>query len=113
LSQGPGDVPLLDYVINVGVALIGATVRFLREWRTNFTVWDRKTIFIEAMLNAVTAGFSGLLTFWVLQSWTVNPFYIAFAVGIMGHAGPEGMALLKETAFNAFRAKSNLPPPQK
>lgn len=111
MSQGPGDVPLLDYVINVGVAMVGAAVRFLREWRENFASWDRKRIFIEALLNALTAGFCGLLTFWVLSSWTVNPFYIAFAVGIMGHAGPEGLVLLKEVVFNAMRSRAT--PPQK
>ena len=110
MSQGPGDVPLLDYAINVGVALVGATVRFLREWRANFAEWDAKRIVIEAMLNAITAGFCGLLTFWVLASWAVNPFYIAFAVGIMGHAGPEGLVLLKETVFNAIRNRSQTPP---
>ena len=110
MSQGPGDVPLLDYVINVGVAMVGAAVRFLREWREHFTEWDRKRIFIEAFLNALTAGFCGLLTFWVLASWTVNPFYIAFAVGIMGHAGPEGLTLLKELAFNALRKRNESSP---
>ena len=111
MSQGPGDVPLLDYIINVGVAMVGAAVRFLREWRTNFNEWDRTRVLLEAMLNAITAGFSGLLTFWVLSSWTVNPFYIAFAVGIMGHMGPEGVVLLKEIVTNGLRSKTT--PPQK
>lgn len=103
--QGPGDVPLLDYCINVGVALVGAVVRFLREWRSN-AQWTRREVFIEALLNATTAGFAGLLTFWVLRSWSVDPFYTAFAVGIMGHAGPEGLALLKEIVANGLRTKA-------
>lgn len=111
MSQGPGDIPLLDYAINLGVAMVGASVRFLKEWRTNFKAWDRRTIVVEALLNALTAGFSGLLTFWVLSSWAVNPFYIAFAVGIMGHAGPEGVALLWETLSNFVRSRAQ--PPQK
>lgn len=109
MSQGPGDVPLLDYAINVGVAMVGAAVRFLREWRANYAQWDRKTVVIEAVLNALTAGFSGLLTFWVLQSWSVNPFYVAFAVGIMGHMGPEGIALLKEVITNGLRSRTQPP----
>ena len=109
MSQGPGDVPLLDYVINVGVAMVGAAVRFLREWRDNYGQWDRKRIFLEAMLNAITAGFSGLLTFWVLSSWSVGPFYIAFAVGIMGHAGPEGLVLLKEIVTKGLQSRASTP----
>lgn len=104
--QGPGDVPLLDYAINVGVALVGAVVRFLREWRNNVANWTRREVAIEALLNATTAGFAGLLTFWVLRSWNVDPFYTAFAVGIMGHAGPEGLVLLKEIVSNGLRSKT-------
>ena len=103
--QGPGDVPLLDYVINVGVALVGAVVRFLRELRSN-AQWSRRDIAIEALLNATTAGFAGLLTFWVLRSWNVDPFYTAFAVGIMGHAGPEGLVLHREIVSNGLRSKA-------
>jgi hypothetical protein len=105
MSQGPGNLPLLDYVINIGVAIVGASVRFAREWQMNYTVWDRKRIAIEAFINATTAGFVGLLTFWVLTSWKIDPLYTAFAVGIMGHAGPEGLSLLKESLFNAIRSK--------
>ena len=105
MSQGPGNLPLLDYAINIGVAIAGASVRFAREWQLNYTAWDRKRIAIEAFINATTAGFVGLLTFWVLTSWKIDPLYTAFAVGIMGHAGPEGLSLLKESLFNAIRSK--------
>jgi hypothetical protein len=62
------------------------------------------------LVNALTAGFSGVLTFWVLRSWSVDPLYTAFAVGIMGHAGPEGLALLKEVVFNAIKSRAQTPP---
>ena len=106
---GPEDIPPKDYAVNIGVALIGASVRFARQWQQNFTEWDRKRIALEAFLNAVTAGFVGLLTFWLLASWKVDPFYTAFAVGIMGHAGPEGIALLQEVITNGLRSRSSPP----
>ncbi len=111
MSQGPGDIPLMDYAINLGVALVGAVVRFLREWRTNFDTWSAGQVWFEGFTNALTAGFSGVLTFWVLRSWSVDPLYTAFAVGIMGHAGPEGLTLLKEVAVNALKSRAT--PPQK
>jgi len=63
-------------------------------------------------MNAVYAGFAGMLTFWLLYSWKVDPFYTAFAVGVMGHAGPEGITLLTEILSNGLRSKST-PPPSK
>lgn len=109
MSQGPGDIPLLDYVINLGVALVGAVVRFLREWRTNFDDWSAGQVWFEGFAHAMTAGFSGVLTFWVLRSWSVDPLYTAFAVGIMGHAGPEGLSMLKEAVFSAIKNRAALP----
>lgn len=108
--QGPGNLPLLDYAINIGIAIVGAAVRFASEWRANFDEWDRKRIALEAFLNATTAGFVGVLTFWVLTSWKVDPLYTAFAVGIMGHAGPEGLLLLKEVVTNGLRSRQAPPP---
>jgi hypothetical protein len=110
LSQGPGDIPLLDYAINLGVALVGAAVRFVKEWRANYQDWTAGQVWFEGLANALTAGFSGVLTFWVLRSWGVDPLYTAFAVGIMGHAGPEGLALIKEVVFNAIKARAQTPP---
>lgn len=109
MMQGPGDVPLLDYLINLGVALVGAAVRFLRQWQENFAEWNGKRVAIEAVINALQAGFSGLLTFWILASWNVSPFYTAFAVGIMGHMGPEGIALLTEIVKNGLRSRTAPP----
>lgn len=106
MVQGPGDVPVIDYLVNLGVAVVGASIRFAREWQQNFGEWDRKRVALEAFINATTAGFSGLLTFWILRSWTVDPFYTAFAVGIMGHMGPEGLQLLKEIIANGLRSKA-------
>lgn len=114
MSDGPSNIPLLDYAINLGIALAGAAVRFVREWRTNFTEWQPSRVFIEGLFSALTAGFAGILTMWVLRSWKTDPYYTAFAVGIMGHMGPEGIALLTDLLKNGFRSRSETPsPPEK
>lgn len=110
MSQGPGDIPFLDYVINVGVAIIGGAVRFMRDWRTSYAEWSASRIWIEAVLAALIAGFSGVLTFWVLRGLNTDPLYTAFAVGIMGHMGPEGIALLSDFLKNGFRSRTQTPP---
>lgn len=108
--HGPGNLPLVDYLINLAIAVAGASVRFLREWRDNFNAWKPGRVVIEGLLAAITAGFVGALTYWVLASWVVGPLYIAFACGIMGHMGPEGIALLKDIVTNGLRSRSQTPP---
>lgn len=110
IDQGPGNIPILDYLINGSVALAGAFVRFLRRWRDSIDEWKPKQVVIEGLLDAITAGFVGVLTFWLLASWQIGPLYIAFAVGIMGHMGPEGIALLKDIVTNGLRSRSQTPP---
>lgn len=106
----PSDIPLIDYAVNIGIALIGGVVKFAREWQLNFSTWPRGRVLIEGFIAATLAGFSGVLTFFVLTSWKVDPLYIAFAVGMMGHMGPEGIALLKDVVSNALRSRTSPPP---
>lgn len=112
-GQGPQHIPLIDYLINLGLAMVGGLVRFARVWQTNFATWRWQRVAFEGFLNAIYAGFAALLTFMLLASWNVDKFYAAFACGIMGHMGPEGITLLTEVISNGFRAKSNVPPPPK
>lgn len=110
--SGPGDIPVLDYLINVGVAVAGSSVRFAREWQQNYGIWEPGRVWIEAFISTATSGFVGILTFWVLSSWKIDAFYTAFAVGIMGHMGPEGLSLLKQriTGDISSRPAPNPPP---
>lgn len=108
---GPQDISSTEYLVTGGAALLGGAVRFMKEWRENFHVWETRRIFLEGVVNALYAGFAGLLTFWLLYSWKVDPFYSAFACAIMGHMGPEGISLLKDVISNGLRARSSVPPP--
>lgn len=109
---GPQDISAPEYLIAAGAALLGGAVRFIKEWRENFTTWETKRVFLEGVVNALYAGFAGLLTFWLLYSWKVDPFYSAFACAIMGHMGPEGVSLLKDVISNGLRSRA-APPPSK
>ncbi len=107
--QGPGDLPVHEYLINIGVALLGASVRFARQWQVNFARWDAKRVWLEAFINAATAGFVGVLTYWALRSVNTDPLYTAFAVGIMGHMGAEALQLFWELASNGLRSRAAPP----
>lgn len=108
----PSDIPLVDYAVNIGIALVGAAVKFARDVQLNWQAWDRTRIAIEAFITTAGAGFVGMLTFWLLTSWKVDPLYAAFGVGMMGHMGPEGLALLKEWWSHGLRSRQQPPPPQ-
>lgn len=108
MIEGPENVPIRDYLINAGMAVAGGSVRFLQAWRANLD-WTRKQIVIEALMTILTAGFVGVLTFLLLRAWGANPLYSAFAVGIMGHAGVEGINLLKEVVANGLKSRSQTP----
>lgn len=109
MTDGPSNIPLLDYAINLGVAFAGAFVRFTREWRNNYAEWKPSRVFLEGLFSAITAGFAGVLTLWILRSWHTDPYYTAFAVGIMGHMGPEGIALLTDLLKNGLQNRSEPP----
>lgn len=113
MEDGPQNVSSLEYLVSLGAALLGGAVRFLMGWRDNIEQWVGKRLFLEGFINGLTAGFAGLLTFWLLYSWKVDPFYSAFACAIMGHMGPEGISLLKDVITNGLRARSSQPPPTK
>lgn len=108
----PSDIPLIDYAVNIGIALLGGAVKFAREWQMNYTSWVPGRVAIEGFIAAALAGFVGVLTFFVCTSWKVDPLYTAFAVGMMGHMGPEGISLLKDVVSNALRSRNATPPSQ-
>lgn len=109
MDPGPKDIPFIDYLFNIGLALIGGLVRFMREWQANYEQWALRRVFLEGTLNGLLAGFAALLTFLLLFSWKVDPFYSAFACGVMGHMGPEGIALLKDVLNNGLRSRNSPP----
>jgi hypothetical protein len=102
----------MEYLLNLGLALLGGFVRFARVWQANFTEWRWNRVVFEGFLNAIYAGFAALLTFMLLSSWHVDKFYTIFACGIMGHMGPEGITLLTEVISNGLRSRAGPPPPK-
>lgn len=106
----PHDIPAFDWAVNLGAAVIGGAIRFMRQWQTNYGQWSKGRVFFEGVLNALYAGFAAILTFMLLQSWGVNPYYSIFACGVMGHMGPEGVSLLSESIRNAILSRTAPPP---
>jgi len=102
---GPKNIPLIDYFINVGISLFGGMVSFLKLWSENpETGLNKKQLWITAIYRVLTAGFAGVLMLWFLKSYAINDYYIAFAVAIAGHMGPEAIDVMRG-AINARVSK--------
>lgn len=98
-SLGPKSIPVVDYLINLGVAIAGGLVSFARLWRESLArpeaAMSRQQLWLLATERVLTAGFAGVLMLWFLKSYGINDYYIAFAVAVAGHMGPEAMDLFK------------------
>ena len=110
MAIGPQDISGVDWAINMGAALVGGIVRFMKEWKANFDEWPKGRIFFEGVLNATYAGFAAMLTFLLMKSWNADQYYTIFACGVMGHMGPEGINMLTEVITNAMRSRDIRPP---
>lgn len=99
LGDGPKNIPPIEYIINIGIALVGGLVSFIRMWRETLAkpeaVMTLKQLALLACERVLCAGFAGVLMLWFLKSYGINDYYIAFAVAVAGHMGPEAMELFK------------------
>lgn len=99
LGEGPKNIPPIEYLINVGIALLGGLVSFVRAWRESWAkpeaTMSKKQLWLLAFERVLCAGFAGVLMLWFLKSYGINDYYIAFSVAVAGHMGPEAMDLFK------------------
>ena len=51
---------------------------------------------LVALTKIFTAGFVGLLTHWLLSSWTMGEGYVNFAIAVAGYGGAETIAFFQQ-----------------
>ena len=88
----PNAVSLWTYAGVIAVSGWGGVVAFIQKRRAGVA---RPFNFIELIGEVTTAGFCGVLTFWLCQAWHVNEWITAAAVGVSGHMGSRGIFLLE------------------
>jgi CHASE2 domain-containing sensor protein len=96
-NKDPFGYPVSTYLWVFGLALIGGAVKYLNH--------SDKFSFIVLIRDLVTAGFAGLLTFWLCE-WT-NISGPLSAV-LIATAGLMGTRALKEIE-NLYRLRMGLP----
>lgn len=98
----PLSYSLKEYGVILGIALLGGLVRWISAIRRK----EAGMLSISSLVGElVISAFAGLLTFWLCESFGVNPLWTAAAAGLAGHAGGSGIAWLERTAKKQVEAK--------
>lgn len=83
-EKDPTTYSMITYLWVIGLSTIGGFVSFMRKVREG----NAKFINITELIGEiVTAGFAGVLTFWLCEAADMAPLVSAAMVGVSGHMG--------------------------
>jgi hypothetical protein len=94
-SKDPTSYDILTYSWVLGLSMVGGVVSFMRKIREGKA---RAFNILELVGEIVTAGFAGVLTFWLCEAGSIDPLISAALVGIAGHMGSRTILLLEQWA---------------
>lgn len=92
----------LTYAWVLGLSFAGGAVSFLRKVREG---QSRVYNLIELFGEIFTAGFAGLLTFWLCEAANISPLLSAVFIGVAGHMGSRAIFMLEKTLEARFPRK--------
>lgn len=103
--RSPLHVPLAEYGLMLGVAILGGLVSWIRKVRAGeLAPWSLSQLIGEMVI----AAFAGLLTFWACD-WAGLPTTVtACLTGISGMAGSKGLVLAEQAAEMWFKRRAGL-----
>lgn len=91
-EKDPASIPLLTYAWVVALSVMGGAVNFIRKLQTGHT---RVFNLVEFIGELATAGFTGVITFYLFTEAGFSPLTTAAAVGVSGHMGSRALLLLE------------------
>lgn len=83
-EKDPTNYSYFTYLWVIAIASWGGAVGFYRKMKSGRA---RPFNIVEFVGEISTSAFVGLLTFWMCESASINPFISAALVGISGHMG--------------------------
>jgi hypothetical protein len=98
-EKNPFNYELITYCWVFGLSAWGGAVSFMRKMREGQT---RPFNIMELIGELVTSAFAGMLTFWLCEAGSINPFIGAAFVGISGHMGSRAISLLEHYFAKKF-----------
>lgn len=98
-GRSPLDYPLSQYVLMLGIAILGGVVSWVAKVRDGRAqAWN----IMHLIGEICTSAFAGLLAFWVCEHFGVDPLLTAASVGIAGHMGARAISAGEEFARRKF-----------
>jgi hypothetical protein len=98
-EKDPSNIPLITYAWVIGLSIMGGVVNFIRKLQTGHA---RVFNLLEFIGEIVTAGFTGVITFYLFTNANVDPLMTAAAVGISGHMGSRALMLFESWLTRQF-----------
>lgn len=92
-EKDPTSYELLTYLWVIGLAMTGGAVGFYEKWKRRHS---RVFSVIEFAGEIVTAGFIGVITFWLCEAANISQLITAASVGVSGHMGSRSLFALKK-----------------
>lgn len=98
MDKDPFGYSALTYAWVIGLATIASVIRNLNNM-TRFS-------FARLLIDALSGGFTGLLTFWLCESSNITGPLSAFLIGVSGLMGSRAW----QEFANMLRSKLGMPP---
>lgn len=94
--RDPHNYPLMTYIGVLFIACWGGVVNYISRIKNGAVAQFSVP---ELIGELVISAFSGVLMFWLCESFQVEPLITSVCAGIAGHAGGR-MVFILETSFN-------------
>lgn len=91
-ERDPLEIPLRQYGLVLGAALLGGLVSWIGRVRAGQTAAANLMGLVGEL---ATSAFSGLIAFWLCEASGLSPLMTATAAGIAGHMGTRAILVLE------------------
>lgn len=86
------------------IAMIGGILSFYRKWKEGKVRAFNITEFVGEI---VVSGVCGVVGYWLLQGFEVNPYLQAAGVAIIGHMGTRAIFIAEQAVEKLVERKTN------
>ena len=99
VDKDPTSYSLITYAWVFLLAIFGGIVNFWRKLQAGHV---RVFNVVELVGEIMTAGFAGVITFWLCENAQISPLLTAALVGISGHMGSRALFLFEDFLKSRF-----------
>jgi hypothetical protein len=93
----------IQYGVVIAISVSGAVVHYLDQNRKN--LMDR-TKLLDLAIDLIIAPFTGIVTFYVCESFDLKPVATAGVIGLISTMGTRGLYFIRKAMFKRLFNKS-------